>query len=417
MKRLHATIVVAVLLALSISCSEDDPTAPERDAFGMDDAIAVVIDSVLDSEVAPGQEFRCIRMSASIPEGSVIEAYAPQRPGAPGAGQTAAVSMQTTERSYFFLLDLAPATMYEHEVKYIVVGESGARTVEPARWWPVINGQTPEQFLVAEPEEAYVIAGNVSIEINPGQLPPYVFVPVFRQYKEGFIVVQGLMPSEALVSDARDTYDNGIEFFTAYKGTGDILNGMVEGAADGVLDMIDVFAAEGVDIITIYIIAHGGTNYVNLGGYSFTASDFAATMSAHPDILFNFLVGSCHSGSFIDDLSPLANVRVVLSACASDEGAKPDWDVAGGLTDHNTEDIGSEWTSSLLWAADIILDSSSAWTQILTWASIEGVPPTCMLLYQAGWAALGEDDELGTFDNFDLSNRTGATTPGFYCSW
>lgn len=415
-KRL-VSLTLFVLLTLAFSCSDDETTAPEEENFGMDDAIAIVIDSILGNEVAQGQEYRCIRMSTSIHENSVIEAYAPQRLQMTGTERTPAVSMQTTEKSYFFLLDLAPATMYEHEVKYITVGESGDHQVLAALWWPVINGQTPEQFLVAEPDEVYVIAGNVSIKINPGQLPVYQFEPMFRQYKEGFIVVQGLMPTEALYTDAWNTYDNGIAFFTSYKGSEDLLNGMVDGAADGVLDMIDYFAAEGVDVITIYIIAHGGTNSVSLGGYGITASNFASKMGEHPSVLFNFLIGSCHSASFIDDLSPLANVRVTLSACASDEGAKPDWDEAGGLTDHNIEDIGSEWTSSLLGAADIILDSPAAWTQILTWANIEGVPPTCMLLYQAGWAALGEDNELGTFDNLDLSNRTGHTTPGFYCSW
>ena len=225
------------------------------------------------------------------------------------------------------------------------------------------------------------------------------------------------MRTEALYSDAYNTYVNGINFVEAYKGSEDILTGIVESSADNILDMIDYQAGEGVDVITIYIIAHGGTNSVSLGGYSFTASGFATKMGEYPGILFNFLLGSCHSGSFINDLSPLSNVRVVLSACASDEGAKPDWDEAGGLTDFNTADIGSEWTSSLLGAADIILGNPTAWTQILTWASIEGVPPTCMLLYQAGEAALGEDDALGTFDNLDLSNRTGHTTPGFYCSW
>lgn len=191
----------------------------------------------------------------------------------------------------------------------------------------------------------------------------------------------------------------------------------MQGSAGDILDWIDYQAGAGVDMITIYIIAHGGTDFVNLGGYSFSANTFATKVGEHPGVLFNFLIGSCHSGSFIGNFAPLTNVRVVLTACASNEGAKPDWDEAAGLTDHNSEDIGSEWTSSLLGAADLILDSPTAWTQILTWASIEGVPPTCMLLYQAGQAALGEDDELGTFDNLDLSNRTGYTTPGFHCSW
>jgi len=408
--------LIIVLLALTSSCSDDETTGPDK-TLDMNDAIDLVIDSILPEEVQPGQEYRCLRMVTSIPEGSVIEAYAPQQPGSAGPGASAPVSMQTTEESYFFLLDLAPATMYEHDVKFITVGKSGEYTVESARWWPVINGQTPEQFLVAVPDEAYVIAGNVNIKINPSQLPAFQFGPLFRQYKEGFIVVQGLMPAEALYFDAYNTYANGISFFEAYKGSEDILTGIVQSAAADILDRIDYQANEGVEIITIYIIAHGGTNYVNLGGFSITADSFAAKMAEYPGILFNFLVGSCHSGSFIDDLSPLANVRVVLSACASDEGAKPDWDEAAGLTDHNAEDSGSEWTSSLLDAADIILGTPNAWTQILTWASEHGVPPTCMLLYQAGGTALGEDDELGIFDNLDLSNRTGHTTPGFYCSW
>jgi hypothetical protein len=409
-------LALIVPLTLMLSCSEDETTGP-GETFDMDDAIAVVIDSVLDDEVPPGAQFRCVRMGASIPEGSVIEEDVPQLPPSPGLEPSSPVTMQTTEESYFFLLDLAPATMYAHEVKYITVGKSGDYAVEPAEWWPVINGQTPEQFLVAVPVDDYVIASNVNIKINPGQLPVFQFGPFSQQYIEGFIVVQGLRPTEALYSDAWDTYDIGIDFFTAYMGSDDFLDGMVETGSADVLDMIDYFAGEGVDIITLYIIAHGGDDYVRLGGWAITADDFAAKAGEHPGILFNFLIGSCHSGSFLDDLSALSNVRVVLSAVASDEGAKPDWDEADGLTDYNVADIGSEWTSSLLGAADIILGNPTAWTQILTWASIEGVPPTCMLLYQAGEAALGEDDELGTFDNLDLSNRTGHTTPGFYCSW
>ena len=410
------SITLIFLAVLVCSCSDDKSTGP-GETFGMSDAIAVVIDSILPDEVQAGQQYRCVRMENSIPEGTAIEEYVPQMPRAAGPAPTPAVNTQTTEESYFFLLDLAPASFYAHDVKYITVGTSGDYAVEAAEWWPVINGQTPEQFLVAEPDEAFVIASNVNIKINPGQLPVFQFAPMFRQYKEGFIVVQGLMSDEPLYTDAWQTYDIGIDFFVAYKGENDILNGMVDGAADNVLNMIDTFAGEGVDIITIYIIAHGNVEYVILGGYMFTANSFATKMNEHPGILFNFIVGSCHSGSFIDNLSALSNVRVVLTSCASDEGAKPDWDEAFGLTDFNPEDVGAEWMSSVLGAGEAILDSPTAWTQILTWASIEGVPPTCMFLFQAGEAALGDDDELGTFGDIDLSHRTNQTTPGFYCSW
>ena len=409
-------LILIISIACTLCCCEDETAGPGEESFGMDDAIAVVIDSVLDDEVPAGGEYRCIRMSGSLPEGTIIEQYVPQQPRAAGVERSPAVKMEAIYVSYFFLLDLAPATLYTHPVKYILVDKDGDIAVVPAVYWPVIDGETPEQFLVADPDEEFVIASNVEIKTNPSIPPEYYYGPIGKQYKEGFIVVQGLMRTEALYSDAYNTYINGWNFFNAYKGSEDILTGIVEGAADEIFGKIDDHAAEGVDVITIYIIAHGGTDFVNLGGYSFTASSFAAKMGEYPGILFNLLIGSCHSGSFINNLSPLANVRVVLSACASDEGAKPDWDEAAGLTDFNTEDIGSEWTSSLLGAADVIRDDPTAWTQILTWASMEGVPPTCMYLFQAGWAALGYDD-LGTFDNLDLSNRTGHTTPWFYCSW
>lgn len=59
---------------------------------------------------------------------------------------------------------------------------------------------------------------------------------------------------------------------------------------------------DGYDIISIFIIAHGGTNYVRLGGVPVTAADFVAAMNDHPNVQFNFLCGSCHSGSFMDEL-------------------------------------------------------------------------------------------------------------------
>jgi len=85
-----------------------------------------------------------------------------------------------------------------------------------------------------------------------------------------------------------------------------------------------------------------------LGGQHFYASQFRSKMAAYPSIVFNFILGSCHSGSFINNLNTLDNVCVVETACAPNEGAIGDVDSSGSSSDYNPSDTGSEWTSSLI---------------------------------------------------------------------
>ena len=152
-------------------------------------------------------------------------------------------------------------------------------------------------------------------------------------------------------------------------------------------------------------------------------------MVAYPDVIFNFILGSCHSGSFIDDLSTLDNICVVETACASDEGAWPDYDwgldidpIEGGMiinsvNDINPSDVGSEWTSSLIEAMAEITQDQNKIKAIQTWASNNEVPVTSMLICEAGFGALGVQPTLGLTDNLDLTNIIGWSTPSHYCSY
>jgi len=325
--------------------------------------------------------------------------------------------MDVAEEAYFFYLDLAPGMFYEHDVKYIVMYKNGEHDVATARWWPKINGVTPPQFLEPVPHTDLIIAGNADLAVATDlemrfELPLLRLVPA-----EGFIPVQGLMPDEALFGCAQTTYLNGVGFFNAYKNAFSELDGLVQGQADEVLDVMDDMADKGLSPITIYIIAHGNVDYVRLGGAVVTANDFRTTMQNHPDTLFNFLVGSCHSGTFINNLNTLANVRVVLTACGDTEGAAPDWDNVAGTADHNPGDSGSEWTSSLLEAAEAIVNDSTMWAGVQTAAALADVPVTSMLLREASFAALGTGGAPGTFQDLDLSHRVGETNPQRYSSW
>ena len=163
----------------------------------------------------------------------------------------------------------------------------------------------------------------------------------------------------------------------------------------------------GLNPITIYIIAHGGTDSVKLGGQWFTANQFHNKMAAHPDTIFNFILGSCHSGSFIDNLNTLDNVCVVVTACRHDQGATPDWDTAGSLSDYNSSDTGSEWTSSLLEAMSQIAEDEAKLDAIRESAANYGVPETCVLICQASYGALGANPTFGLTQDLDLSHRWG----------
>ncbi len=417
LKRLLLVLAAAMTIACLYSCSDDDPGAPGTTGISMEDAIDIVIDSVLTNEVPPGSKYHCLRMSGSIAKGSIIEEAAPAGRQA-SLGRVQGNVLAVDEESYFFYLDLAPGSFYEHPVKYITVAKSsGDYQVAEARWWPRINGETPSQFLVAVPEVTFVIAKNVDLRIPSGSQMMFTIPALYTQVAEGFIVVQGLMPDEALHSDANATYLNGVNFFNAYKNAFSRVEGLVEGQADEVLAEIDQMAAEDKYLITIYIIAHGGVDGIGLGGTWFTATAFHNKMAEYPGVQFNFLLGSCHSGSFIDNLNTLDNVRVVLTACSSTQGAKPDWDNVGGTEDYNTDDSGSEWTSSLLDAAETLASTTAYWSVLLDNAGSHGVPVTCELLGAAGYGALGANPGFGMLSDLDLSHRLGYTTPQGYLSW
>jgi hypothetical protein len=378
----------------------------------MQKAIDVVLEEILPGipEIQAGERYWCVKLDSSLPPGSIL---------LEDSGTAAKSSLKITlqKEMFFFFLDLAPRLFYEHPVKYILVDQEGNHEEYDALWWPKINGVVPEAISREVPEEGDVISTNVALVAAAGTISAYIFPSLVSQWSEGFIVVQGLMPTENLYDCAVDTYLNGINFFNAYKSTSSRVEGLVQTDALQVLDTIDQMAAEGKDMITIYIIAHGGVDSIRLGGQHFSASQFRNKMAAYPDIIFNFILGSCDSGSFIDDLSSLDNVRIIETACSSDEGATADVDEWGSSNDFNPLDVGSEWTSSLIEAMFDIAQDSAKMDLIQTWASSHDIPVTSILIWEAGFGALGNQSGLGLNDNLDFSNVMGWTSPSYYCSF
>jgi len=405
---------VTTTYTLTASNASGNVTATETVTVssGLLKAIEVVLEEVLPDipEVKSGGPYWCLKLDEPLPPGTQIEEDS-------GIAGKSNVKFAIEKEQFFFYLDLAPQAYYAHPVKYILVDEEGNHEEYDAEWWPKIGGEIPASLIKDIPEKSDIIAASVEPVISAGSVIDYIFPSLISQWREGFIIVQGLMPTENLYNASVDTYLNGVSFFNAYKNAFSYLEGLVQSDATQVLDTIDDMAEDDVSVITLYIIAHGNVNYVKLGGQTFTANQFKNKMAEYPDIIFNLILGSCHSGSFIDDLSVLDNVCAIETACDADEGAYPDYDSIGSINDINPSDTGSEFTSSILEAMSIIASDSAKMSSIQTSASTNGVPVTSMLICQGGYGATGDQPTLGLTSNYDICSIAGWSTPSHYCSY
>lgn len=404
-------ILLALVLALSVGLVACAPPAEEEEEeeLGMDDAIDLVVGEILPdiAAVQEGNPYWCLKLDSPLPEGTVIEEDVVY--GDPG------IELTLGEETFFFYLDLAPGAFYEHPVKYILVDKTGEHAVYDAKWWPRIDDFVPEVFHPTVPPPDMVIdASDIGLMERQGVAAIYENIASLLE-REGFIVVQGLMPYENLFEDAENDYQNRMNFFDAYATGFSRVVGLAEEQAANVLTEIDNMVADNLNPITISIVAHGDNNVIILGGTAFWVSQFQGKMAEYPDTTFNMMLTSCHSGSFIDELEMLPNVCVVVTACRADEDAWPDWDTCGTLNDFNPDDSGGEWMSSILDRMAEIMSNSVYMDQMANMAEDCDVPTTCVLICEAHRGALGMNSPFGMTEDLDVTHRCGRETPQMFC--
>ncbi len=410
-KIVSLSLLLLIVIVLLSSCIFLLPKDLQR-------AINIVKDEILENEIPPGSDFICSWYSQVLPPGSVIDLENPNDLEDLSDYTPSGITIE--EGSYLFLLDLDPGAYFAHSVKAILVQESGQFQVLRGEWLPRINGVVPEELKDPIPPKRRIVDKNITLKLPNDAVKEIELVPItpIWQWGEAFIVVQGLMLAEDLFQDAQNTYLQFLEFALAYKaampeGRVDV-QGLVQSDAANVLSSINAYASTR-KVVTVFIIAHGNVDAVKLGGVWHYAWQFSTVMSDNPNTYFNFLLGSCKGGSFINDLNTILNVRTVLTACKGTESAYPDWDVYGSTNDHNPEDTGSEWTSSIVARAISILNNASQFGTVQTEAYNFEVPTISVLLQKAHLAALGTWG--GYTQNLDLTNRVNKATPQKYCSW
>lgn len=390
----------------------------------MGEAAQIVKEKVL-SQFSDGDSYACIGLDGPLNSGTIItEALGDL---VSGSKSDQPLNLTLSKPAYFFFLDKDPNAYFLHETEYILVYDDKSVATYTAYSWPVINGKTPPHLI----KDYRDIPSNYIVDMRMPPKPTGRVIQEFQsvvypsEVKIGFIVVEGLTKNERCYDDAVDTCLNAVSVFKSYCRKIDnvdsdcVFDVITEEGAANVLNSIDHLVQEGAKVITIFIIAHGGTDSIRLGGQTFTVQQFRDKFTQYSGIKFNLILGSCHSGSFVDDLDDLSNVAV-LTACRSNENAYPDIDNSGSTSDANQYDVGSEWTSSLLEAfADIIKDPdkyAAIRQYVMTYNYT--IPEISAILWESWYGALGRENLLSDLKtNLDLTNRIGWSNPDKYFPW
>ena len=343
-KRLLTFIITAVVLFMIFSCTLPFLYVPVDQAAN----------NIVDKYNLEGEDYAAVFYLGDLKTGDTVTENAPSK--------TIDVSSLTAqEPSYLFMVDYAPRARFGHDVKYVIVSKTTGQVTGDmdAEWAPLVNGSSVEgienlydydpgtwkwykPFWIKDVEMEELIFDNI---------PPFVSEIEI----EGAIVVNGnnpRHPDAGISEDANNMY----EFYKRF--LGDEFTEKLEYPNNGEDDLesaIERMIEKGVNDLSIYIVTHGGRDVLVMGDTNMTAQEFKDMLSKFSNVNFKIIIDACHSGSFIDDLTGLSNVKIVLTATDADHSSYGDID---GPDDPNPGDTGGEWTSGFL--EDLIEYTSDA---------------------------------------------------------
>ena len=320
---------------------------------------------------------------------------------------------------YLYYLDLDPGAFYNHPGRVVVLGEDGEPIIdEEVQGWPVLNGETPEP-LVSPTMKAYAKAifwRNIRYKITEIQIPEWVIIP---RVISGAVVVNGLTPTQNLYTEASNIhnmmYEAMVDFMVADKVK------QVEypdNAPSDVEDAIQYLVeTKKVNSITLYFIAHGSYDRMNIGGHSFSASDLKNIIESYSSVKFFIIIESCHSGSWIEGITNIVdpeNVILAITTTTADKSAYSDWDSAAGYTDdyNGTIDVYIEWTSDFLQMMSYY--TGPAWSEVTDYAEEHDIPNEAAL-YDLCFLSIKAGSPPET--SYTFTERVGIQEPRIYRSY
>ena len=382
MKLLLISVLCGIVLMFFFAC-----TSPVNGIFTLNQAVERVKQYMGLPETSNStQTNRIIFYIGEVLTGDIIKEVDPITPKADQA---------VGGNGYFFVVDLDPLARFAHQVTYIIVSKNPGDILMDydAFWTPTLNG-TPTMI-----GDIYAAdyAKNIWQNFTNNSLCDERTVKEQRRVKlsrngdgevEGSIVVNGNNPGQYPDAGISTDAENMGDFYEGFEemseteelsppnNTENDLKNAIQGMADA-----------GVNDCSIYIVTHGNSDVLVMGNSTITSTEFSSMLSEFPSITFKVIIDACKSGSFVDDLSALSNVGIVVTATDSEKSSYGDID---GPSDPNPTDTGGEWTSGFL--EDLEENTQSAeWGDILEHASINGVSPKVVLYYRCFDSAWEKD--------------------------
>jgi hypothetical protein len=321
--------------------------------------------------------------------------------------------------TWFFWIDDAPGAMYAHPNRFVFVAQqSGEVTVQDQEWWPVLNR---EGLWTAQ--ESYWDAENwlFSFEVNPPAPPDENASPQSVTGLDGLalqtqspgsaLVINGWESGETLQQDMADSSDlmhdilSEAGFDTTYLGPKEDGNPDRDGeaTAEQRFGWLHRKAREmrPSQTLFLYITGHGGVDKKGNGVVGSVFEDLLTDtlMGFDPGVHIIVVIDSCHSGSFTNSLTSVADVTITSTDQAS--AAYGDIDNMGGKQDSNPGDRGLEYTSGFVEDWKSILADPDESQRVRDRAKQQGFN---------FWESLAPASHLSAVEK-DLANNLGWTGP------
>ena len=243
---------------------------------------------------------------------------------------------------------------------------------------------------------------------------------------KGAVITSGITPSQNLYPEARDVRNLMSDAFKAIMGSDKVRDvKYVAGAAAPnwtavQAAMNDLLTTEKVDYITLYFIAHGNINLMNLGGITFYASQLRSYILEHPNVKFCIIIESCHAGSWLDGLKSggvtPANIEIIITTTTAAKSAYPDWDSAGGSSDHNPTDMYVEWSGDFLQKLSYYT-SDAHWPEVTTYATSKSIDQLPALFYKCYKSIKGASPSTTSWTLTERSVAGSIQQPMIFTKW
>jgi len=403
------TLVSITLLILS-ACIPKDPVEVATKKF---------IDFI-ESEGEPDDPFTGVLL-AEVEVGDVITSET-----AEGNTEFQFQLQGLDQAGWLFYLDEAPGAFYDHPGRLVVVNKNRQIIFdEKIQGIPKINDIVPGPILVRTQYVSAVVWDKSKIVLLP--IGDWIDIIIARIIRKGAVITSGLTPSQSLYAEARDARNLMSTSFKTLMGTDKVRDvRYVAGAAapnwTAVQNaMNDLIVNEKINHMTLYFIAHGNINLMNLGGTTFYASQLRSYIQEHANVTFCIIIESCHAGSWLDGLKSggvmPANIEIAITTTSSSKSAYPDWDHVGGVVvDYNSSDQYVEWSGDFLQKM-AAYTSAALWPTVETYATTKKISDIAALLYKCFTSIKGGSPQT---TSWTLTERTIAgfiQDPMVYTKW